>query len=93
MNIINVNIEIKIKEVPLKFCVLIRVLNSLCKIIIILIHNKLIREGINQYLGGSNKIPIQALIQFIERLKFVVGSKVENKFVIIFNLNLIWFLV
>ncbi len=35
---------------------------------------------------GKNKIPKKELIQFKERLKILVeGSKIENKFIIIFK--------
>lgn len=64
-----------------------RILNSLCKVIIILYHNILYRDGINQYIGGIINNPIIDLIQFNEKLKILdVGSKTENKLVIIFNL-------
>jgi hypothetical protein len=46
------------------------------------------REGINQNIKGKNKIPNKVLNQFNERLKiFVEGSKIENKFIIIFSLK------
>jgi hypothetical protein len=44
------------------------------------------RFGINQNLYGINNNPKIVLIQFIGKfIKFVDGSKIENKFVIIFN--------
>lgn len=43
------------------------------------------RDGINQYIDGIIKIPIRDLNQFRDKWKFVVGSKEENKFAIIFN--------
>ena len=47
----------------------------------------LFREGINQILDGISKSPIAVLVQFNDRLLIsVVGSKIENKFLIIFNL-------
>lgn len=85
MNKIIENKEIKIKVVPFKFELLIKILNSLCKVIIILIQIIVKREGINQYIDGKIKIPIKALNQLSDKLKFVVGSKEENKFAIIFN--------
>jgi len=53
---------------------------------VILIHMKLIRDGMSQNIEGRNISPNRALIQFIERLVLVAGSKVENRFVIIFSL-------
>jgi hypothetical protein len=41
---------------------------------------------------GKNKIPKNELNQFRDKLKiFVEGSKIENKFIIIFRLVLIYF--
>jgi hypothetical protein len=66
-----------------------KVLNSLNKVIKIVFHKILIREGINQYEYGININPINVLNQFNEKLKIVVeGSKTENKLVIIFNLKI-----
>jgi hypothetical protein len=46
------------------------------------------REGKNQNIIGKNKIPKNELNQFNDKLKiFVEGSKIENKFIIIFNLK------
>lgn len=51
-----------------------------------LFQNKEIREGKNQKIIGKNKRPIIVLIQFKEKLKMLVdGSKIENKFIIIFR--------
>jgi hypothetical protein len=53
-----------------------------------LFQNIEIREGKNQNIIGKNKIPSIVLIQFKEKLKILVeGSKIENKFIIIFNLK------
>lgn len=82
---INENNEIKIKVVPFILLILRRILNSLCKVDVILIHMKLIREGINQNIVGKNISPNKDLIQFKDKLVLVDGSNVENKFVIIFN--------
>lgn len=42
---------------------------------------------------GKNKIPRKVLNQFKEKLKiFVEGSKIENKFIIIFNLKRFYYL-
>jgi hypothetical protein len=91
LNKINVNKDIKIKVLPLNSLVLIKFLNSLCKVRVSLIHNIFIREGINQYMGGIIKSPKKILIQFIDKPKFVEGSKVENKFAIIFKLEYLLF--
>lgn len=40
---------------------------------------------------GKNKIPKNELNQFKDKLKILVeGSKIENKFIIIFNLNKVY---
>lgn len=50
------------------------------------------RDGKNQNNIGKNKIPKKVLIQLIDKLKiFVEGSKIENKFIIIFNLKSSYF--
>jgi hypothetical protein len=85
LNKIIANKDTKIKVLPLILFALIRVLNSLCKVIMILIHNRFIREGISQYIEGISINPNKVLIQFNLILKLVVGSKELNKFVIIFN--------
>lgn len=64
-----------------------RILNSLCRVLIILNHNKDHREGIIQYNVGINKIPKNVDNQFKGRCIIdVIGSNTENKLVIIFNL-------
>lgn len=86
MKTIKLNKEIKMNVLPLCPEGPNKVLNSLCKVIKIFLHNKLNREGRNQKEHGIIIIPIKVLNQFKERLKIVVeGSKTENKFVIIFN--------
>lgn len=61
----------------------------MCNVIKILFQKIDIRDGINQKIIGKNKIPKIALIQFKERFKiFVEGSKIENKFIIIFKLKI-----
>ena len=65
----------------------INVLNSLCNVKKILFQNIEIREGKNQNIIGKNIIPNIELSQFIDKLKILVdGSKIENKFIIIFSL-------
>ena len=47
----------------------------------------LFREGINQILVGISSSPIAVLVQFNGKLLIsVVGSKIENKFLITFSL-------
>ena len=87
LNKINENNEIKIKVDPLWPEGPNNVLNSLCKVKIILFHKIWCREGINQYVVGINNSPINTLIQLILKLKILdEGSNTENKLVIIFNL-------
>lgn len=78
-----VNKLIKINVLPLA-ALLRRTLNSLCKVIIILIHNIFNRDGINQNLTGIRNKPIKDLNQFKAKI-LVEGSKEENKFAIIFS--------
>jgi len=85
---IKLNREINIKVEPLNLEIPIRVLNSRWRVVKILFQKIDIRDGINQNINGKNKIPIIVLIQFKERFKiFVEGSKIENRFIIIFNLK------
>lgn len=47
----------------------------------------LLRDGINQTLVGINISPMIVLVQFSGRLLIsVVGSKIENRLLIIFSL-------
>jgi len=47
----------------------------------------LFRDGINQILVGINSAPMALLVQFKGRLVIsVVGSKMENRFLIAFSL-------
>jgi predicted sulfurtransferase len=80
-----VNKEINIKVVPLKLLTPIKILNSLCNVKKIFCQKIIFREGINQKVNGKNKIPKRVLNQLkeIDRM-FVEGSKIENKFIIIF---------
>jgi len=81
------NKEIKISVIP--FILPIKILNSICKIEVILIHTKFNREGINQNIEGINNRPKIVLNQFNDKLRKDNGSNELNKFAIIFNL--IWF--
>lgn len=83
----NENSEIKIKVLPLWLKVPNKVLNSVCKVLIILIQININRDGINQKEIGIISNPKNVLIQFNDKLKILVdGSNVENKLVIIFNI-------
>lgn len=87
MNKIKVNKEINIKVEPLNLDTPSKVLNSKWRIKKILFQNIERREGKNQNIMGKNKIPRVVLNQFNEKLKILVeGSKIENKFIIIFRL-------
>jgi len=64
-----------------------KILNSLCKVSITLNHNKDHRDGIIQYNIGINISPINVDNQFKGKCIIEdIGSKTENKLVIIFNL-------
>ena len=83
-----VNKLIKINLLPLNPFGPIKVLNSLCNVLMILFHKNDIRLGIIQKDIGIIKNPNNLLDQLRERLKIdLVGSKTENRFVIIFNLS------
>lgn len=87
LNIIIVNSEIKINVLPLCWVGPSRVLNSLCRVSIILFHIMMCREGINQNMGGISIRPIKVLVQFRDVLKILdEGSNTENRLVIIFRL-------
>lgn len=61
------------------------ILNSVIKNLKIIIQNIMNREGINQNWNGKIKIIKIILNQFIDSFILVEGSKIENRFVIIFN--------
>jgi hypothetical protein len=83
----------KINVVPLNAEIPKRVLNSWCKVKKILFQNIEIREGIIQNIKGKNINPMIVLIQFSEKLKILVeGSKIENKFIIIFKICCFYYL-
>jgi len=82
--------DVKMIEFPLfSFPFLRVVFISWCnlfisKLIIII----LFRDGINQILVGISRSPMAVLVQFSGILLIsVVGSKIENKFLITFNLS------
>lgn len=85
MNRIIENSEIKIKVLPFILLIFNRILNSLWSVDVILIHIRLIREGINQNILGRNRSPKSLLDQFKDKFVLVAGSNVENRFVIISN--------
>lgn len=94
LNNIIIKIEIKMNVVPLNDLVPNNVLNSLCRVKFILFHIMLIRDDVNQNIDGIINNPINVLVQFIEILKILVdGSKVENKFVIIFKFGSLFLLL
>lgn len=80
---INRNRLIKIIRFGIEYLRII--LNSLIKNLKIMFHDMVNREGINQYWNGKIRIISLILSQFIESLILVEGSKIENKFIIIFN--------
>lgn len=66
LNKIIVNRLIKIKALPLKPEFPIRVLNSFCRVVMIIFHKNIIRLGISQNDRGIIKNPIKDLNQFKE---------------------------
>jgi hypothetical protein len=81
------NSEVKINEFPLfSFPFLRIVFISWCSLFISILTIMLFREGINQILVGTSSRPIAVLVQFSGRLLIsVVGSKIENRFLITFS--------
>lgn len=61
------------------------ILNSFIRNLKIIFHNIINREGISQYWNGKIRIIRPILSQFIDSFILVEGSKIENKFIIIFN--------
>lgn len=84
LNRMRENTEMKINLLPDLFDP-ISVLNSLCNVVMIVFHSQFIRDGMNHMVDGKISITIAVLVQFIDQ-KFVLGSNVENRFVIIFSL-------
>lgn len=62
-----------------------RVLNSSCSVLIILIENIAFLFGMGQNTGVNIIRKIKELNQFHDILKVAVGSNLENKLVIMFN--------
>jgi hypothetical protein len=82
------NSDIKINEFPLfSFPFLRIVFISWCSLFISNVNTILFCDGINQILVGISRIPMTVLVQFNDKLLFsVVGSKIENRFLITFSL-------
>jgi len=60
---------------------------SWCNLFISKLIIMLFRDGINQIFVGISRSPMAVLVQFSGRLLIsVVGSKIENKFLITFSL-------
>jgi hypothetical protein len=83
------NNDVKINEFPLfSFPFLRIVFISWCSLYISKLTIILFRDGINQILVGISRSPMAVLVQFSGRLLIsVVGSKIENKFLITFSLS------
>jgi hypothetical protein len=81
------NSEVRMNEFPLfSFPFLKIVFISWCSLFISKVTIILFRDGINQILVGISTKPIAVLVQFSSNLLIsVVGSKIENKFLITFN--------
>lgn len=82
-NIINENKEIKIKVLPL-ILLLRRILNSLWRVVDVLIQSMFHRDGINQNIGGIKRSPNIVLNQFNEKI-LEDGSNELNKLAITFS--------
>jgi hypothetical protein len=82
------NRDARINKFPLFSFPLLRIVFiSWCNLFINKLTIILFRDGINQILVGISNSPIIVLVQFNGRpLISVVGSKIENRFIIIFNL-------
>jgi hypothetical protein len=79
--------EMKMNEFPLFFFPLPRIVFiSLCSLFNSRFVAMLFRDGMSHILVEMMRIPMIVLVQFIGILMFsVVGSKIENRLVIIFN--------
>jgi len=82
------NSDVKMNEFPLfSFPFLRIVFISWCSLFISSLTIMLFRDGINQILVGISSKPMAVLVQFNDKLLIsVVGSKIENKFLITFSL-------
>jgi hypothetical protein len=84
------NNDVRMNEFPLfSFPILKIVFIAWCNLFISKVTIILFRDGTNQILVGINRSPIVVLVQFNGRLLIsVVGSKIENRFLITFCLIL-----
>lgn len=82
---VKINKKRLIKIIRLDSEYFIMIFNSLIRNLNIIFHIIVNREGINQYWKGKIIKIIPILNQFIENFILVEGSKMENKFIIIFN--------
>jgi hypothetical protein len=82
------NSEVKMNEFPLFWFPFLRiVVISLCNLCINRFNIMLFRDGVNQILVGISSSPMIVLIHFRGSLLiYVVGSKIENRVLIIFSL-------
>jgi hypothetical protein len=82
------NSDVKMNEFPLFLFPFLRIVFiSWCSLFISSVNIILFCDGINQILVGISRRPIIVLVQFNDKLLIsVVGSKIENKFLITFNL-------
>ena len=82
------NNDVKIKEFHLFSFPFLRIFFiSWCNLLISKLIIMLFHDGINQILVGISRSPMAVLVQFSGRLLIsVVGSKIENKFLINFSL-------
>jgi len=82
------NSDVRINEFPLFSFPLLRIVFiSWCNLFISRVTIMLFRDGTNQILVGIRRSPIAVLVQFSGRVPIsVVGSKIENRFLITFSL-------
>jgi len=92
LNRININNLMIIILIPDEFFPR-SILNSWYRVMFSLLINIVIRFGDIQNMGGRMINPIKVLAQFNENFILVAGSKVENRFVIIFSLYYLCYLL
>lgn len=82
------NNEVKINEFPLFWFPFLKIVFiSAWSLFISKFNAILFRDGVSQILVGINRSPTIVLVQFMGSLLIsVVGSKIENRFLIIFSL-------
>lgn len=86
------NREVKMNEFPLLMLLFLEIVFiSWCILFIRILIVMLLRDGISHILVGISINPMIVLVQFNGRLLIsVVGSKIENRFLIIFSLLYLW---